>query len=177
MPQEILRPGYIGDKALAKAPWMRFALAEWGVREGQGEAKKRRVTPRIVDYLKTCSNLDGKPSQRRDSTSWCSAFVNWCMRQAGFLGTNSARAASWQDWGIKLIEPRYGAVTVFCNHVGFFCYRGGPSVFLLGGNQADLGWQHEVKRQQDGRCPAGPWEPPRQDSSTTWVSSPSRWTP
>ena len=50
-----------------------------------------------------------------ETDSWCSAFVNWCVRQSGITGTRSATARSWLHWhqGEKLDQPRVGAVIVF----------------------------------------------------------------
>src|SRR5262249_35537454 len=50
-----------------------------------------------------------------ENNSWCSAFVNFCMRQAGIVGTHSSMAKSWLHWhhGEKLDQPRIGAVVVF----------------------------------------------------------------
>lgn len=81
--------------------------------------------PDIVKYLQS-TTLD-RDMARSDATSWCSSFANWCMEQAGYIGTDNALAASWKDWGEELTEPRYGAITVVTRsadpvqyHVGFF---------------------------------------------------------
>lgn len=81
--------------------------------------------PDIVKYLQSTS-LD-RDAARSDATSWCSSFANWCMEQAGYIGTDNALAASWNNWGEELTEPRYGAITVVTRsadpvqyHVGFF---------------------------------------------------------
>jgi uncharacterized protein (TIGR02594 family) len=131
----------LAEDDLAKAPWMWRALGELGVREGQGPKEAGGVTPDVVKYLKTCSNLDKKPSQNKDCTSWCSAFVNWCFLQEGYKGTDNAMAMSWAKWplGTRLVTPRLGAVVVFPNHVGFFCFRKGEADYLLGGNQPERG--------------------------------------
>src|SRR5258707_11602572 len=52
-----------------------------------------RNNPRILEYF-TATTLHTK----KESTSWCSAFVNWCMRQSGIAGTRSAAARSWLKW-------------------------------------------------------------------------------
>jgi len=76
--------------------------------------------------------------------AWCSAFANWCMRQAGLVGTNSAAAASWLKWGVELKEPRHGCIMVIHwagkhsgsgNHVTFFDKEAGGLVYYFGGNQ------------------------------------------
>lgn len=72
--------------------WLRIAVAERGVKEKPGAADN----PRIVEYLKS-TNL-GSPQNKNDETAWCSAFVNWCVEQAGFDGTDSALARHWLKW-------------------------------------------------------------------------------
>ncbi len=77
----------------------------------------------IVKYLQTTS-LD-RDSARDDDTPWCASFTNWCVEQAGYNGTDNAGAISWANWGEKIDEPRYGAITVVTrdygkHHVGFF---------------------------------------------------------
>jgi len=89
---------------------------------------------------------------KEDEVPWCSAFVNWCVKRAGVLGTNSAAAISWLKWGVALEEPREGCVVVLRqkikgadketgsssgNHVAFFQKLEGGRIFLLGGNQSD----------------------------------------
>ncbi|HEX5760734.1 MAG TPA: TIGR02594 family protein [Thermoanaerobaculia bacterium] len=63
--------------------------------------------PRIVEYHRTTSLR-----ATDDEVPWCSAFVNWCMREAGLRGTGSAAARSWLTWGSRLATPRRGCVTV-----------------------------------------------------------------
>jgi|GEM_PF-283692 len=121
-------------------PWFEIAKREeaTGVHELSGQAHN----PRILEYLQS-TTLDADAASR-DETHWCSAFVNWCMEQAGISGTNSALALSWLNWqdGVKLSQPRPGCVAVFVRegggHVGFYY---GPkdhnTIFLLGGNQSD----------------------------------------
>ena len=118
-------------------PWLEYAFAEYGVRETAGAG----TTANIARYLATVG-LAG----HSDETAWCSAFVNWCMEQAGIRGTGRANARSWLDWGgICLGFPTYGCVTVLWResptswkgHVGFYMGREGSQVVLLGGNQGN----------------------------------------
>jgi uncharacterized protein (TIGR02594 family) len=99
-----------------------------------------RNNPRILEYF-TTTTLHTK----KESTSWCSAFVNWCMRQSGIVGTRSAAARSWLKWqgGEELEEPRIGAVVVFPRppvvsqgHVAMIWdIHDDGSLEVLGGNQ------------------------------------------
>ncbi len=49
--------------------------------------------PRIVLYHSTTSG-----SSAGDETAWCSSFVNYCVEQAGFSGTDSKWARSWHEF-------------------------------------------------------------------------------
>jgi uncharacterized protein (TIGR02594 family) len=92
-----------------------------------------------LEYLKTTGQ-----QTNADETSWCSAFVNWCMRQAGKPGTNNAAARSWLSYGQALGNPRPGCIVVLWRespsswkgHVGFFDgWDVGNRIRLLAGNQ------------------------------------------
>ena len=125
-------------------PWLEIARHEKGVHEVPGPGDN----PRIVEYLKSTSL--GKPDNQNDETAWCSAFLNWCMEQAGLEGTNSAWARSWLDWGREVREDEdfIGSVCVLergvnFGHVGFLMDFDEDRVQLLGGNQGDavsLAW-------------------------------------
>lgn len=116
--------------------WMQVAFDELGVKEVPGDGDN----PRIVEYHQatTLKATD-------DEVPWCSAFVNWVMREAGYMYTRSAAARSWLTWGDEIELPVYGAVTVLRRgnnpaqgHVGFFVDQPEAGVIrLLGGNQSD----------------------------------------
>lgn len=116
-------------------PWMPIALSEQGTKEVPGDASN----PRIVEYLKS-TDLD-TVSASKDSTAWCSGFVNWCVEKAGFAGSNSAWARSWLNWGRSISRPRRGCITIFSRgtggHVAFYVESVGSEYRVLGGNQSD----------------------------------------
>ncbi|HEX9946172.1 MAG TPA: TIGR02594 family protein [Allosphingosinicella sp.] len=126
-------------------PWYEVALRELaaGVAEREGGED-----PRILEYLATCSDLEEGEAER-DSTPWCSAFVNWCLAQSGLKGTDSGWARTWAEWGEPIDPPRPGAVAVWARgrtsgdapvitgHVGFLVEDLGDSLLVLGGNQSD----------------------------------------
>jgi uncharacterized protein (TIGR02594 family) len=120
-----------------KIPWFKIAEHELGVAEIPGAGDN----PRIVEYLKSTSL--GKPDNQNDETPWCSAFVNWCMEQAGIEGTGSAWARSWLNWGKEPDADDYkGCVVILergahSGHVGFLDDWDDEGVRLLGGNQAN----------------------------------------
>jgi uncharacterized protein (TIGR02594 family) len=78
-----------------------------------------------------------------DVTPWCSAFVNWCLEQANYVGTKNALAKSWLQWGVEC-DPKWGCIVITkyrvtkTHHVGFFVQKDSDNhVFVLGGNQKD----------------------------------------
>ena len=82
--------------------WFDVAMQEIGEKEFPGGASN----PRIMEYLATV-HIDGT-----DEIPWCSAFVNWCIKQAGLQGTDKGNARSWLDWGRILQAPQIGAIVV-----------------------------------------------------------------
>ena len=118
------------------APWLEWAFLALGERAIAGA---RRNNPSVVDFLRTVGQ-----GSNGDETAWCSAFVNWCVVQAGISGTGNALARSWLKWGDQaLIRPVFGCVTVlrrsdphhWGGHVGFYVGEEGDDLVLLGGNQ------------------------------------------
>jgi uncharacterized protein (TIGR02594 family) len=117
----------------SSAPWLEVARQEVGQKELGG----KRHNPRIVEYHQSTS-LEATS----DETPWCSSFVNWAMKQAGYEGSNSAAAISWKKWGEKSDEPVVGSIAVIDRgngrgHVGIVVGRAGDNIILLGGNQKD----------------------------------------
>lgn len=116
-------------------PWISIAKGELGIKEN---TSKSEHNPRVIEYHSTTT---GKFQD--DETPWCSSFVNWVITQAGLKGTNSARAASWKDWGQKLDKPAYGCIGVIVRangtgHVTFIVGKlDNKKLVGLGGNQAN----------------------------------------
>lgn len=109
-----------------------------GIREFPGGADN----PRIQLYHATT-----KGGAAPDETAWCSSFVNYCVEQAGLIGTDSKWAMDWQSWGIDATaKPAVGDIVVLKRlqggkveggHVGFFLSDSGGIISLLGGNQGN----------------------------------------
>lgn len=119
---------------------------ELGVRELPGE----RHHPRILRYFRE-TQLPVPP--RGDETAWCAAFVNFCLMVAGYEGTGSAMAASFDGWGseVSRLEARprdivrlwRGTPTSGFGHVGFWMRDSGSFLWMLGGNQSET---HHARR-------------------------------
>lgn len=122
------------------ARWMDVARREIGQEEvvGQGD------NPRILSY-----HASTILRATDDETPWCSSFVNWCLREVGIVGTNSAAAGSWLRWGMPsgLVS---GAIVVISSskatdrsfstsgaNVGFLVEESATHYRLLGGNQGN----------------------------------------
>jgi len=116
-----------------KVPWIETAKGEIGEKEIPTFEMNNK---RIMEYLHTTGSW-----WKNDETPWCSAFCNWDMLQNGIKGTNSARALSWNHWGISLPKAAYGSIAVFNfggnhGHVGYIVGKtSGGSLVILGGNQ------------------------------------------
>jgi uncharacterized protein (TIGR02594 family) len=113
-------------------PWMDTAISQFGVKELTGNNDGGKVK----EYLRTTGLGEGY--------AWCSAFVNWNMKQNGIKGTNNAQALSWRKWGESLSKPAYGSIATLTRkgggHVGFVAASDGNRlgwIVILGGNQSD----------------------------------------
>lgn len=126
--------------ATLHAPWMDIARKEIGQKEVVGHEDN----PRILAY-----HASTTLKATDDDTPWCSSFVNWCLKQAGIKGTDSAAAKSWVHWGVPS-GPVPGAIAVICSskatnrsfstsgaHVGFLIEESATHFKLLGGNQGN----------------------------------------
>jgi uncharacterized protein (TIGR02594 family) len=121
----------------AFAPWLEWAYLALGEQRIAGA----QHNPTIVDFLRVVGH-----GETGDETSWCSAFANWCMMQAGISGSGQANARSWLEWGnVALARPVLGCVTVLWRedpnswkgHVGFYVGETPNHVLILGGNQTN----------------------------------------
>lgn len=118
---------------LTLPPWLDIAAKEIGIKEIMGITHH----PKILIYHQATSL-----KAEDDETPWCSAFVNWCMQEAGYPKTDSGLARSWIKYGDSVEEPYRGCITVlergkpWQGHVGFYISESAPGwIKLLGGNQ------------------------------------------
>lgn len=120
---------------VSSAPWMKFANEQLGQKGIKGPG----TNPEVGKFYAAVGL-----ATNQDDIAWCSAFANWCMKQAGVKGTGNALARSWMQWGKKLDTPRYGCVCVFSRggdtvhgHVAFYLADAGDKIEVLGGNQSN----------------------------------------
>lgn len=119
------------NRASANVPWMNTARRELGVTEIPGATHNQS----IINYHSTTGRFT------TDETAWCASFVNYCLTQNGVTSTNSARAYSFNNFGVELDRPAYGAIAVMnYSHVGFVAgINEDGRIVLLGGNQGRPG--------------------------------------
>lgn len=108
--------------------------------------------------------------------AWCAIFANACLESAGFPGTRSAAARSFENnpHFTKLTTPKVGAIVTFWRgspssgqgHVGFYV-GAGPQV--LGGNQGD---EVCIEPQNADRVTGYWW--PKEQTIDVGVPPPSR---
>ncbi len=117
--------------------WLTLARAE--MQRGVEELPGRASNPRIIEYHAATSLRASD-----DATSWCSAFVNWLMRECRIPGSGSAVARSWLGWGVAEALPRLGAIVILKRgtqawqaHVALLLAVKGDRLTVLGGNQSD----------------------------------------
>jgi uncharacterized protein (TIGR02594 family) len=117
--------------------WLIEAYKDLGQKELPGEWQNNPV---IVDMFKYTTYKATK-----DEVPWCSAAVNKWMAKAGIMGSKSAAAVSWLNWGQDLgDEPDLGCVVVFewdsgDHHVSLYVGPGdGDTIQCLGGNQSNM---------------------------------------
>jgi uncharacterized protein (TIGR02594 family) len=111
---------------------------------GQSEIPGVKDNPFILRVLRA---LDS--SIRSEETAWCSAFVNFCAREAGYESTGKLNARSWLTVGdkIPLELAKLGDVVIlwrgikdgWMGHVAFLDHYNAKRglLYLLGGNQSD----------------------------------------
>lgn len=100
-----------------------------------------RANPLIIGLFSMTNTLPANG----DHTSWCAAFVNYCLFLAEKRGTFSALSGSFRNYAEATNNPQPGDIVVFSaygqagrngfGHVGFFTRQEGDSVWVLGGNQ------------------------------------------
>lgn len=116
-----------------------IAKKELGIKEVPGSGDN----PRIIEYLKSCHV--NEEITVHDEIPWCSAFVTWCLQQAGGKGTKSLSARSYLSWGVETKSPKEGDIVVFKRggstskgHVGMIVKVLPLYVKCLGANQSDM---------------------------------------
>ena len=114
-----------------------FALWQY---YGEKELKGHDDNPAIIEMFNSLG-YDG--AKLKDETSWCAAFVNYCLKETGYKYTGKLNARSFLDLQHEVFDPRLGDIVVFWReskdswkgHVGFVVRFRRGWVYVLGGNQ------------------------------------------
>lgn len=120
----------------SRPPWLIEAFKDIGQKEWPGDWQNNPVIVEMFKYTTYKATKDEVP--------WCSAAVNKWMAKAGILGSKSAAAVSWLNWGTDLgDEPEVGCVVVFewpsgGHHVSLYVGGSDNTIQCLGGNQSDM---------------------------------------
>ncbi|MEO7425615.1 MAG: TIGR02594 family protein [Fibrobacteria bacterium] len=125
------------EQKLHDVPWM--IKAEQEAKKWRGETEG--IISKSINYHKEVgvdlSDLNGK------SHAWCSSFVKYCLKEAGFqISSPPSRARSFLDDPnfVKIEMPVFGAIAVIATHHVCFVYaddKKSEKLVVLGGNQSD----------------------------------------
>ncbi len=114
---------------------LKMAFTQYGVKEISGE----NHNPQVLKYFQEI----GHEWVKDDEMAWCSAFLNWCAKQAELEYSAKLNARSWLNVGQEVDSPEIGDIVVFWRssprswkgHVGIFINQVGNELYVLGGNQ------------------------------------------
>lgn len=114
------------------------ALSQFGIHEIAGN----QDNPEVLKYF---DGLGFDGTYLKDETSWCAAFVNWCLKEGGKPYLRKLNARSLLQVGEPVDKPQLGDIVVLWReskqswkgHVGFYISEDDNNVNLLGGNQGN----------------------------------------
>lgn len=114
--------------------WLEVARSYIGTHEGVGA----KDNPKVVEMYA----LAGHAEVKHDAVPWCAAFVGACLSKAGFANTKTLWALDYARYGLRLSEPRVGAIATKKRdgggHVFFVVDYDDRHAWGLGGNQKDM---------------------------------------
>lgn len=115
--------------------WLDEARKEIGVSEHTVAGSK------AVDQMWRDSKLSGLVGTAK-TVPWCAGFANAMLERAGIRSPRKDSSASYDTWGFKLTEPKYGCLVRFQRpgggHIGFCVGKTADGkLLILGGNQSD----------------------------------------
>lgn len=129
----------IADPALLQSPLVAEARKFYGQKELEGKENNKV----ILEFFKGTGN--GKI--KSDEVAWCSVFVGYCAKKAGYDFKIKPAAKSWLEIGKKVTEPKPGDIVIFWRedpnswkgHVSIFIGKDEETneIICLGGNQDD----------------------------------------
>ncbi len=129
----VLTPPVPTPVSKGETPWM-----DWMLRNvGQHEVAGPRANPFIVDLF-SYTTLHDTPYAFTDETPWCAACVCAALEKNGYKSPRSAAVSGFNNYGVIMGGPKYGAILNLGYHVTFFSGLFEDKYYkCLGGNQAD----------------------------------------
>ncbi len=126
-----------------QAQLLNFSASNYGLSDCLGDSSNNKV---LQFFIET-----GHPEIIDDETSWCSAYMSWCVQHVkleGVKNESNLSAKSWLLVGEEVIgTPQTGDIVIFWRekknswqgHVSIFINEDSVThqVFCLGGNQDD----------------------------------------
>ena len=126
-----------------QAQLLNFAARNYGLKDFSGDTSNSQVVQFFVET--------GHPEIIDDETSWCSAYMSWCVQNVKLDGLDvksNLSAKSWLNVGQEVVGvPQTGDIVIFWRekknswqgHVSIFINEDPIThqVFCLGGNQDD----------------------------------------
>lgn len=119
---------------------IREARKHYYLKEIEGDASEDR----IVDFYHQVGNR----SIHSDDLAWCSVFISYCAKTAGFKYTTNTAAKTWLNFGKVISDPLPGDIVIFwresptswTGHVTIFLGEDKETkeLICLGGNQENM---------------------------------------
>lgn len=124
---------------MTEPTWLTIARTYVGTTEVVGKGSNPKILA-MVGRVAVGAGKWIKSFFTDDDIPWCALFVNNCLAEAGFVGTGSLAARSFEAWGQPMMLPTLGSVLVFSRkgggHVGFYVgQKMDGTLRVLGGNQ------------------------------------------
>lgn len=112
-----------------------IAFSQYGIKEFPGP----QDNPEIMKYF----HETGREWVDSESTSWCDAFLDWCIWKGGGMPTPGLNARAWLRYGESTIDPKPFDIVVLWReslnswkgHVGFYVNADDYYIYVFGGNQ------------------------------------------
>lgn len=144
----------IDSSLYQKGKIVKIARGEIGVTE-YSSTNKRKWSDRVAEYFEA-NGYKVTPSQNPLITPWCAIFIGWVLKQAGYVGTKSASARSYMNWGTSVYDKKLGTGSIedaqiddivvnwrgtrddgVTGHIFFYLRHDAKYIYGVGGNQED----------------------------------------
>lgn len=144
----------IDESHYEKGKIVKIARGEIGTTE-YSPTNKRKYSERVAEYF-AANNVKVTPGQNPLNYPWCALFIGWVLKQANYVGTKSAAARSYLNWGTPIYDKKLGIGSIedaqvddivvnyrgsrddgTTGHVFFYLRHDKQYIYGVGGNQGD----------------------------------------